>query len=720
MSTARKNKSASKNPPGRKASKAKPARATAETVGKAGKPPIKNAGSAGKNTGSAGKNAGRTKQTSGRTKKNAELAKPKRSLVRRFFYYGTTASIWAVILGLIAIGLLSLDLPDLDNPPQPGASDTAVIVKAANGATMVRRGPSYGDWISYSETPDTLIKAFLAVEDRRFFDHSGIDMKGLMRALAANVKAGGVRAGGSTLTQQLAKNLFLTNQRTLKRKVQELLLAFWLEQKFTKQQILTLYLNRVYFGGGAYGIDAAARKYFGHSARTLSVAEAATIAGLVKAPSRYAPHINPEGSWRRAQIVLGAMVKNDAITSAAAAKIKQQPPKLRTSAAGRDVRYFTDWVEGRARKLVPQAAGKSLIIHSTIDPGIQRAAAMAIERGLAGEGAKQSASQGALVAIDHDGAVRAMVGGRDYAKSQYNRAVQAERQPGSAFKLFSYLAGLESGLKTYDRFTDQKITIDGWSPKNYNGKYNGEMTAKEAFARSINTVAVQIAEKAGRKRVAAMARRLGITTPVQPIASLPLGTAEVRLIDLTSAYAAVANGGHLAPAYGIVEITTLSGEVIYRRRPRAPVPVLAYPVVKNITDMLKSVVLWGSGRNAEIDRPAAGKSGTSQDSRDAVFAGFTSDMTTAVWVGNDDGTPMRYVTGGGLPARIWADFMLEAHVGQPVRPLLADAGIYAAAADVKASEQGVQKTRLKSEQNKPVPKKKKKKKSFFKRLFGGN
>ena len=636
----------------------------------------------------------------------------KRSLARRILYYGTAAAIWGLILGIVGIALLSLDMPDLDDPPQPGAADTAVIVKAANGATLIRRGPSYGDWIQFAETPDALVQAFLSVEDRHFFEHSGVDARGLARAFVTNIKAGSVRAGGSTLTQQLAKNLFLTSERTIKRKAQELLLALWLEQKFTKQQILTLYLNRVYFGGGAYGIDAASRKYFGHSARTLSVSEAALIAGLVKAPSRYAPHINPDGAWERAQIVLGAMADNGALTAEAALKLKAQRPELKQAAAGRDVRYFTDWVEMAARRLVPDAKGKSLIIHSTIDPSVQRAAAMALERGLKGEGKRRGASQGAIVAIDHDGGVRALVGGADYGKSQYNRAVQAERQPGSAFKLFSYLAALETGLKKTDRFMDEKITVDDWSPKNYNGKFNGEMSAQEAFARSINTVAVQIAENTGRARVASMAKRMGISTRVEPVASLPLGTEEVRLIDLASAYAAVANGGHLAPAYGIVEITTLSGEVIYRRRPTAPVPVLAYPTVKNVTDMLKSVVLWGSGKNAAIDRPAAGKSGTSQDSRDAVFAGFTSDMTTAVWVGNDDGTPMKAVTGGGMPARIWADFMLEAHVGQPVRPLLADAGIYAAAAEFQDFQEPADDT-------KPAPKKKKKR-GFFKRLFGGS
>lgn len=645
----------------------------------------------------------KTRAANRSSNKPAGTTAAKRSLFGKIIYYGAAAGVWLFILGVIAIAFLSLDLPDLDNPPQPGAGETAIIVKAANGATLVRQGPTYGDWISYTETPKTLINAFLAVEDRHFFDHAGIDVRGLARAVFTNVLAGGVRSGGSTITQQLAKNLFLTNQRTMKRKAQELLLAFWLEQKFTKKQILTLYLNRVYFGGGAYGVDAASRKYFGHSARELSTAESAILAGLVKAPSRYAPHINPEGAWKRARVVLGTMAETNAITEQAAEKIKGQPPVIKQAAAGRDVRFFTDWIAGQARALVPTKSGESLIIYTTLDPSVQRAAAMALDRGLNGEGKERGANEGALVAIDHDGAVRAMVGGSDYAKTQYNRAVQARRQPGSAFKLFTYLAALESGLKPTDRYIDEKVTVGDWSPKNYNGQFNGEMSAGEAFARSINTVAVQINEETGRDRVASMAKRLGISTNVSPVPSLPLGTEEVKLIDLASTYAAIANGGHLAPAYSIVEITSLEGEVLYRRTPKPPIAALAYPTVKSMTEMLTSVVRWGSGRNASIDRPAAGKSGTTQDNRDAVFAGFTSDMTAAVWVGNDDNSPMKAVTGGGLPARIWADFMLEAHVGQSVRPLLADAGIYSAAAETQPSV---------------IPQTKKKKKGFLERIFG--
>nr|WP_281500634.1 PBP1A family penicillin-binding protein [Kordiimonas marina] len=597
-------------------------------------------------------------------------------------------------------------MPDLDNPPLPGETDPAVIVKASNGATLVRTGPIYGDWVAFREIPDSMVHAIVAVEDRHFFEHVGIDFRGLARAVLTNLRAGGVRAGGSTLTQQLAKNLFLSSHRTIKRKAQELLLALWLEQKFTKNQILTLYLNRVYFGGGAYGIDAASRKFFGHSARTLSITESAMLAGLVKSPSRLAPHINPDGAWERAKVVLDTMVETGVLTPSAAIKLKKEPPHIVSAVAGRDVRYFTDWVTGEAYRLLPKAAGQSLIIYTTLDPAAQRAATLALDRGLKTEGAKHHATEGAIVSLDLDGAVRAMVGGEDYAKSQFNRATQALRQPGSAFKLFAYLTALEAGIEPDDKFDDTPIMINGWAPKNYDNKFRGEMTMKDAFAHSINTIAVQIAEKVGLDNVVAMAHRLGITTPVQPVPSLPLGSEEIHLTDLASAYDAVANGGFRAEAYSIVEITSLEGEVLYRRAPTPLVPVLARPIVDKMVELLTAVVRSGTGRHAAIDRPIAGKTGTSQDSRDALFVGFTSDLTTAVWVGNDDGSPMKWVTGGGLPARIWADYMLDAHIGHPVRPLLADAGMYDAAA--KTAEQV------------PPPQKKKKKKGFFSRLFGGD
>lgn len=648
------------------------------------------------------------------TKKDTPSFKSKRkSLVARLAYGGAVAGVWGTMLAIVLIAYLSLDLPDLENLPAAGSQDTAVVVKAVNGATLVRRGPIYGNWVDFEETPRALVNAFVAIEDRSFFEHGGIDSKGLLRAVWSNLRAGGVRAGGSTITQQLAKNLFLTSDRTIKRKAQELLMALWLEQKFTKEQILTLYLNRVYFGGGAYGVDAAARKFFGHSATNLSIAESAVLAGLVKAPSRLAPHINPEGAWERGKVVLAAMAQTGSLTEAARDKISEQPPVVRRPATGRDVRYFTDWVEVQARALAPNVKGKSLIIFTTLDPSIQRAASLAVKRGLNGEGKRANASEAALVAIDHDGAVRAMVGGSDYGKSQYNRATQAKRQPGSAFKLFTYLAALEAGMRPLDRYVDKATVIDDWAPKNYSGKFNGEMSLQEAFARSINTIAVQVSEKVGREKAATIARRLGITTPISAVPSLPLGTEEVRLLDLAGGYATIANGGHRASPYSIVEITTLEGEVLFRKRPSAPRTVLRSDVVDDMTAMLTSVVKWGSGRNAALARPAAGKSGTSQDSRDAVFAGFTSDMTAAVWVGNDDGTPMKNVTGGGLPARIWHDFMTEAHASMPVRPLLADAALYANAATQADYDEQAEVVSAKAEEPK-------KKRSFLSRLFGGN
>ena len=647
-------------------------------------------------------------------KKTLSFKEKKKPLLHRIIYGGAVAGVWSAIIGILLIAYLSLELPDLENLPAAGSKDTAVVVKAVNGATLVRRGPIYGDWISFEQTPRALVNAFVSVEDRTFFDHGGVDAKGLMRAMWSNVQAGGVRAGGSTLTQQLAKNLFLSSDRTIKRKAQELLLALWLEQKFTKEQILTLYLNRVYFGGGAYGVDAASRKFFGHSAVNMSVAESAVIAGLVKAPSRLAPHINPKGAWERGQIVLSAMAATGALSQSAADKIREQPPKIKASVAGRNIRFFTDWVESEARRLAPNARGKSLLIFTTLDPSVQRAANMAVERGLNGEGKDRGATQGALVAIDHDGAVRAMVGGKDYGESQYNRATQARRQPGSAFKLFTYIAAMEAGKRPSDRYVDRATVVDDWAPKNYSGKFNGEMSLQEAFARSINTIAVQISEEVGREKAATVAKRLGIKTSISAVPSLPLGTEEVRLLELTSGYAAVANGGHAAEPYSIVEIATLEGEVLFRRAAAPPYTVLRGDVVDDMSQMLTSVVKWGSGKNAALARPAAGKSGTSQDNRDAVFAGFTSEMTAAVWVGNDDGTPMKNVTGGGLPARIWRDFMTEAHATLPVRPLLADAAIYSAAATQRRPERQVAVAAKKGQ----APEPKKKKKSLFSRLFG--
>ena len=631
-----------------------------------------------------------------------------RGPLRTLAYWAAVAAVWSFILGLLGFLYLAHDLPDLDNLPKPGVADQAIVVKAGNGTTLVRYGPVYGAFLPYAQIPDSMTQAIIAVEDRRFMTHNGFDGRGFLRALWQNIAAGRVRAGGSTLTQQLAKNMFLSSERTIRRKAQELLLAFWLETKFSKQDILTLYLNRIYFGGGAYGIDAAARKFFGHSANRLTIGEAAMLAGLVQAPSRLAPHINPDGAWKRGKLVLDSMARADMLTNDAAGHLKTRPPKVIIPAVGQDVRYFTDWIRSRISNTLGPS-NRSLVIYTTLDPAAQTAAAGALSRGIMGEGQQRRASQGAVVALDHDGAVRAMVGGVHYRQSQYNRAALAQRQPGSAFKLFPYLAALEAGINPDDLYTDKPVQLDGWSPKNYDGNNHGSMTVAEAFARSINTVAVEISEKTGRSKVVAMAKRLGIKSRINPVASLPLGTEEVSVLDLASAYATVANGGHRAAPYGILEITDLDGQVLYRRPRPALRPVLTFETARTMTEMLTGVVRFGSGKNARIDRPVAGKTGTSQDNRDALFAGFSSDLTCVVWVGNDDDTPMRSVTGGGLPARIWADFMIEAHAGHPVRPLLADAGLYH---DMQGGPEG------QPGDSTPPVRKKKKKRSLWDRLFG--
>ncbi len=635
----------------------------------------------------------------------------KRSVLGHIVYAGAVLGVWALIAGMIIFAYFAHDLPDLDNLPDPGANDPAVVVKAAGGETLVRSGPLHGDWLMFDEIPDAMVWAILSIEDRYFFDHGGIDGRGLARAAATNIRSGGVRAGGSTITQQLAKNMFLTNQRSFKRKAQEALLAFWLEQRFTKEQILTLYLNRSYFGGGAYGIDAAAHRFFDHGARNLTISEAAMLAGLVQAPSRLAPHINPEGAWDRGKVVLSTMAESGHLPAETARKLMSRPPKVVKDSVGPDVRYFTDWVEAEARRLLPNVGNISITIHTTIDLKLQRAASAAIEEGLAGEGSTVNAGQGALIALGLDGAVRAMVGGRDYRKSQYNRAVQAARQPGSAFKLFTYLAAFERGHSLNEIVSDRPITIGKWSPRNYTNRFDGDIRLRDALAKSTNTVAVRLSQEAGTPYVAALANRMGITTQIAPHPSLALGTEEVKLIDLANAYRTVASGGMAASPYGIVEITELGGRVLYRQPPMSMRQAISYEVAATMTEGLQGVIEYGSGRAAKLDRPAAGKTGTTQDSRDALFVGFTSDLATAVWVGNDSFAPMKDVTGGRLPARIWGTFMKKASEGTPVRPLLADAGLYIASAQSMAAD----------DTNKPAEKEdgwQKTKKSLWERLFG--
>ncbi|MBK1637945.1 hypothetical protein CKO24_02610 [Rhodothalassium salexigens DSM 2132] len=601
-----------------------------------------------------------------------EPAAPRRPAKRRrplwrLAYWSVVVGVWAAIAGVGGLVYLAHDLPDLNRLPAPNQKQ-AIVVKTAGGQTLATYGAVYNDWLSYGEIPEVMVLAILAAEDRRFFDHMGVDPRGVARAALANIRAGALRQGGSTLTQQLAKNLFLTPERSLKRKAQEVMVAFWLERTFAKSELLELYLNRVYFGAGTYGIDAAARTYYGHSARRLSLAEAALLAGLVKAPSAYAPTNDPERAFERASVVLGAMVDAGLITEMAARRARAEPAAIQPSARAGDVRYFTDWVVRRTRALTAETE-RPLTVYTTLDRQAQAAAERALGGALGTAGPARRVAQGALVALAPDGAVRAMTGGRAYARSEYNRAVQARRQMGSAFKPFVYAAALEAGMGPDTLVDDAPIAVDGWSPENYGRSYRGPVTLSEALSVSLNTATVRLQERVGRDRIVALARRLGVDAPLEPVRSLALGPEEMSLLDITGAYAPFANGGRAAEPYAILEIHALDGELLYRRRALPPEQVLSAEVAQTMATMLENVVEWGTGKRARIDRPAAGKTGTSQGFRDAVFVGFTHDLVAGVWLGNDDDTPTDRVTGGTLPADIWADFMIEAHVGRPVRPL---------------------------------------------------
>nr|WP_226998710.1 PBP1A family penicillin-binding protein [Tardibacter chloracetimidivorans] len=537
-----------------------------------------------------------------------------------------------------------------------------VRVLSRDGSVIASVGPSYGEWLSHDEIPPVMIDAMVAVEDRRFYGHPGVDPIGIARAAWVNFSRGGNYQGASTITQQLARNIFLTNARKFARKFREVILAMAMERKFSKEQILELYLNRVYFGGGAYGIDAASRRFFGHSATRLSLEEAAIIAGLVKAPSRYAPSADPEAARGRAQVVIRLMKETGKISAATANMADPRNAKIAPQPRQNSVRYFTDWALAQLDEYVGDTS-QPLNVTTTLDLGMQKAADEAIDR------FTPRGAQGALVAMSNDGAVRAMVGGKDYVTSIYNRATQAQRQPGSAFKLFVYLAALEDGATPDDLVVDQPITIDGWTPRNYSRGHMGEVTLRQAFAFSLNTVAAKLGQYVGYGRVADMARRFGITTPVNTHPSMVLGTSDVRLIDMTRAFASVANGGGAAVPYGISRITTGAGEVLYERTPAEPRVLVAPWVAASMTDLLKAAVETGTGRAAQIGRPLAGKTGTTSSNRDGWFLGFTGNLTAGVWMGRDDARPVAGLQGGRAPATAFAAFMRQATSDIPVSEL---------------------------------------------------
>ncbi len=607
-----------------------------------------------------------TRPTPRRKKTGARKRRgPRRSLIGRIAYWSMVLALWIGIGGVGSIAWVGAHLPPIQSLEIPKRPPSIQILDV-EGRALARRGDMAGEILSLKEMPAYVPKAFVAIEDRRFYDHYGVDPFGIARAAVANVLHRGVSQGGSTLTQQLAKNLFLTQERTITRKLQEVVLALWLERKFSKSQILELYLNRVYFGAGAYGIEQASLRYFGKSARQLSIPEAAMLAGLVKSPSRLAPTRDFNAAEKRARIVLAAMADLGFISPANAKVAMTQPPRLVAQAGNGAVNYVADWIMDALNDTLGHI-DEDLVVQTTIDSTLQASAEKSIADEFAAKGAKAGVHQGALVAMTPDGAVRAMVGGRNYGESQFNRAVAARRQPGSAFKPFVYLTALEHGLTPDTVRVDGPIKIKGWSPENYSHEYFGPVTLTKALALSLNTVSVRLTMEVTPMAVIRTAHRLGITSKLEPNASIALGTSEVSPLELVGAYATFANGGYAVMPHVIKRIIAANGKVLYARNPRPLGRIVDARYIGMMNTMMEETLTIGTAHKATLPGwPAAGKTGTSQDFRDAWFIGYTGHLVTGVWLGNDDNSPTRKVTGGGLPVEIWSHFMRDAHQGVPV------------------------------------------------------
>lgn len=582
------------------------------------------------------------------------------------------AIVLTLALGLGAsVAYFAYDLPLAANLETPDAR--AFSLEAADGEVFAYRGVHQGETQSFDTLPGDFVNAVLAIEDRRFFSHAGIDWRGIARAIWTNARAGDIREGGSTLTQQYVKLAYLTRDRSLRRKVQEAILAFWLESRLDKREIFRRYVNIAYFGAGAYGVDAAARRYFGKAAGGLTLAESAMLAGLLRAPSQLAPTRNFDAATARAKTVLDSMVQAGFLSPERAAQAATHPARLKfmENSASSNA-YFADWVQSQAVDNLGAIYG-DFGLRTTLQPELQAFAQSAIEDALARDGEALAVEQAALVAMTLDGAVVAMVGGRDYGSSQFNRATQARRQPGSLFKLFVFQAALEAGFSPDSRLTDEPVTVEGWSPRNYSKRYLGTITLREAFANSVNTVAVKLSEKIGRDKVVATARRMGITTPIPSHPSLALGTSGTSLLEITAAYGAVRAGTTRLTPFGIQEIAA-GGRPLIRPHPTGSENLkgAAGRARAAMRELLVSSVRDGTGRAARMKEPAGGKTGTSQDHRDAWFVGFSDELVVGVWVGNDDNRPMKAVTGGGLPAKIWRAFMDRSRAARKRLPVNAE------------------------------------------------
>ncbi len=591
--------------------------------------------------------------------------------IKRIFVELTSdAATFAVLGGLLMI-FLALPAFDETTDDWQRTNEYSITFTDRYGNEIGRRGILHNDSVPLDEVPDHMIKAVLATEDRRFFEHFGIDFIGLVRAMSENVRANSVVQGGSTLTQQLAKNLFLTPERSLQRKIKEAFLALWLEARLTKREILKLYLDRAYLGGGTIGADAAAEFYFGKSVRDVTIAEAAMLAGLFKAPSKFAPHINLPAARSRANIVLDNMVEAEFLTEGQVFGARQNPATVIDRSENYVPNYYLDWAFAEVKRL-GNGEDFVLTVRTTIDINLQTAAETAIANSFRQFGQRYGAGQAAMVVAEHDGAVRALVGGRDYGESQFNRATNALRQPGSSFKPFVYLTAMMNGYSPESIVLDAPINIGGWSPRNYGRSYRGPVTLLTALTKSINVIPVRLAQAIGRDKIVETARAVGIRSELIVTRALPLGVTEVTVLDMTGAYTVFANGGRRATPYAVIDIQNSDGKVLFNYADDGPKPDQVIPIeaIEKLNYMLSSVVEFGTGRRAKLDfTVAGGKTGTTQAYRDAWFMGFTGKYVAGVWFGNDNFTSTRRMTGGSLPAMTWKQFMVMAHRNFDIPPI---------------------------------------------------
>jgi penicillin-binding protein 1A len=607
------------------------------------------------NTRATAKKPSKTNRTNKKTPKDVKIPSD-HGVFKSLINWGGTVMLWGLLLVGIILGYFAYTLPDISGidviEKRP-----SIVLETRHNARFATYGDLYGRLLKPDEIPEVMKQAVLATEDSYFYQHFGVNPVSLVRAAWRNYQAGRVVAGGSTITQQLAKNLFLTPERSMGRKIREVLLAFWLEANYSKEEILALYLNRVYFGSGTYGIDAATRKYFAKPIEQLSTSEAALLAGLLKAPTYYAPTVNLKRSQQRSTVVIRRMQEEGYLTKAEADQLVKKPATLRNVGSGfKNVRYFSDWIVAEVQSFLGRTE-EDLIVTTTLDLTMQKQAEQALEKQLAKNGKKYDVEQAALVSLTPQGAIKAMVGGRRYSKSSFNRVTSARRQPGSVFKTIVYTAGFEAGRAPNDVYVDGPININGWKPNHYTRRYDGAMTLRDAYARSINTVAIKLTEDIGRYKVAEMATKLGLTGNMPTHPSISLGTNEVTLLEMTSAYAVIANGGKGVLPYGVLKIRNQQGKILYQRKSSGLGTLISGRTVNNMRDIMATAIKSGTGKAANPGFDAAGKTGTTQDYRDAWFIGFTPTLVTGVWFGNDTGKPTKKVTGSNLPAYAWRDFM---------------------------------------------------------------